>query len=103
MTRIFSAFGLYNSTSPLPKTTMQTVNQTDGYSASWTVPFAGRAYFEKMVCGDDGTELVRILVNDRVLPLKTCEADALGRCELSRFIESLGFAVQGGHWDECFA
>jgi len=47
-------------------------------------------------------ELVRILVNDRVVPLVGCGADARGRCSLSRFIDSLAFAREGGEWDRCF-
>ena len=102
MTAIFSALGLYNSTSALSNTTIETTTQTKGYSASWTVPFAARAYFEKMTCGGKEEELVRVLVNDRVLPLETCGGDELGRCTLSKFVGSLTFAREGGHWDQCF-
>jgi hypothetical protein len=101
MTSIFSALGLYNQTAPLSNTTVQSVQKTHGYSSSWSVPFAGRAYFEKMKCTDD-EELVRVIVNDRVLPLTTCGGDKFGRCTLSRFVESLSFARGGGHWDQCF-
>ena len=103
MTAIFSAMGLYNSTRPLSNTSIQSTAQTKGYSASWTVPFAARAYFEKMICKGESEELVRIVVNDRVLPLATCDGDVLGRCTLSKFIQSLSFAVEGGNWDECLA
>ena len=102
MTAIFSALGLYNSTSALSNTTIESVAQTKGYSASWTVPFAARAYFEKLSCSNHDEELVRVLVNDRVLPLGTCGGDALGRCTLSKFVGSLTFAQGGGHWDQCF-
>ena len=47
-------------------------------------------------------EQVRILVNDRVLPLESCGANAFGMCSLSAFIESLSFARSGGRWDQCF-
>jgi hypothetical protein len=47
-------------------------------------------------------ELVRVLVNDRVIPLPSCGADRLGRCRLDAFVESLAFATTGGLWDECF-
>ncbi|KAL8697380.1 MAG: hypothetical protein Q9224_002348, partial [Gallowayella concinna] len=50
MTSIFSALGLYSSTAPLSNTSIQSTAATKGYSAAWTVPFAGRAYFEKMKC-----------------------------------------------------
>jgi len=102
MTAIFSALGLYNSTASLANTTVESVQETNGYSASWTVPFAARAYFEKMTCAGSSEEYVRVLVNDRVLPLETCGGDPLGRCTLSSFVNSLSFAQEGGHWDQCF-
>ncbi|KAL9022321.1 MAG: hypothetical protein Q9185_000563 [Variospora sp. 1 TL-2023] len=102
MTAIFSAMGLYNGTRALCNTSVETTWQTRGYSAAWTVPFAGRAYFEKMECRGEKEELVRIIVNDRVLPLETCGGDALGRCTLSKFVGSLSFAAGGGKWDMCF-
>jgi hypothetical protein len=102
LTGIFSAMGLYNETKPLLNQTLQDIKETKGYSASWTVPFAARAYFEKMKCAGETEEYVRIVVNDRVLPLKTCGGDALGRCQLSAFVDSLSFARSGGNWDRCF-
>ncbi|RMD43564.1 hypothetical protein DV735_g1579, partial [Chaetothyriales sp. CBS 134920] len=48
-------------------------------------------------------ELVRVIVNDRVIPLIGCGADHLGRCTVDSFVESLSFARSGGHWDECFS
>ncbi|KAI9746214.1 MAG: hypothetical protein M1818_000895 [Claussenomyces sp. TS43310] len=102
LTGIFAALGLYNATQPLSNTTLQTIEETRGYSASWSVPFASRAYFEKMACAGQDEELVRVVVNDRVLPLQTCQGDELGRCRLSAFVDSLSFARSGGHWDMCF-
>ncbi|KAL9578212.1 MAG: hypothetical protein Q9212_005860 [Teloschistes hypoglaucus] len=112
MTSIFSALGLFNNTQPLSNTssiqsnTTTTTNQYNTYSAATTVPFAARAYIEKMSCANPGhqkEELVRILVNGRVMPLSsTCGGDALGRCTLSGFVQSLGFARGGGRWDVCF-
>ncbi|TAQ90251.1 hypothetical protein B7494_g1414 [Chlorociboria aeruginascens] len=102
MTGIFAAMGLYNATKPLLNTTVQNAEATKGYSASWTVPFAARAYFEKMICVGAEDEFVRVIVNDRVLPLTTCGGDHLGRCKLSEFVDSLSFAQQGGEWDMCF-
>lgn len=101
MTAIFSAMGLYSTTEPLPNATVKNTAQTHCYSASWTVPFAARAYFEKFECGYSGREYVRVLVNDRVLPLETCGGDALGRCSVKKFVDSLNFARAGGHWDQC--
>ncbi|KAJ9620164.1 hypothetical protein H2203_007929 [Taxawa tesnikishii (nom. ined.)] len=99
---IFFALGLYKSTAPLSNTTIESVQQTNGYSAAYTVPFAARAYFEKLKCAGHKEELVRVIVNDRVIPLKTCGADSLGRCKLSGFVESLSFVRQGGDWNQCF-
>ena len=103
MTTIFSAMGLYNNTAPLSNTSVETTAQTNGYSASWTVPFAARMYAEKMQCKGQEEELVRIIVNDRVIPLVGCGADKLGRCTLSRWVESLSFAREGGLWRQCFS
>ena len=102
MTAIFSALGLYNSTQPLSNHTLTSPGQNHGYSSSWTVPFGARAYFEKMQCNGIGEEFVRVLVNDRVLPLSSCGGDSSGRCTLAAFVNSLSFAAEGGKWDECF-
>jgi len=103
MTAIFFALGLYDSTPPLSNTTIETTQQTNGYSAAWTVPFGARAHVEKMRCAGQAEELVRVLVNDRVLPLSTCGGDSLGRCTLSAFVDSLSFVESGGNWNQCFA
>lgn len=105
MTGIFFALGLYNGTTPLSNTTRTDALDLDGYSSSWTVPFAARMYVEKMVCEDTGSdeELVRVLINDRVRPLDSCGADELGRCTLSSFVDSLGFAKEMGDWSSCFS
>ncbi|PHH62251.1 hypothetical protein CDD81_7311 [Ophiocordyceps australis] len=99
---VYAALGLYNATQDLPVERKLSPQQTHGYSASWTVPFAARMYVEKMRCGANDEELVRIIVNDRVVPLQGCGSDGLGRCRLALFIESLGFAHAGGLWDACF-
>ncbi|TQS36948.1 hypothetical protein Golomagni_02592 [Golovinomyces magnicellulatus] len=101
MISILAALGLYNSTPPLSNSTLLDAISLKGFSTSWAVPFAARIYIEKMKCKDLDEELVRILVNDRVVPLETCGADALGRCTLSSFIDSLSFAKAGGRWDQC--
>ncbi|PTU24100.1 hypothetical protein P175DRAFT_0489257 [Aspergillus ochraceoroseus IBT 24754] len=103
MTSIFFAMGLYNGTEPLSQTSAETVAQMDGYSAAWTVPFAARSYVEKLQCRGTKEPLVRVLVNDRVVPLHGCAVDRLGRCKLDDFIEGLSFARSGGNWAECFA
>ncbi|CAK7242164.1 MAG: hypothetical protein STHCBS139747_003644 [Sporothrix thermara] len=128
MANVFAALGLYNSSSsssssssdsmPPSNTTRTEPADMQGYAASWTVPFAARMYVEKMMCdgnakgkgkgGQDGQdeqdeEFVRILVNDRIMPLPACGSDQYGRCRLSQFVDSLAFARSGGRWDECFA
>ncbi|KAG9244670.1 histidine phosphatase superfamily [Calycina marina] len=102
MTAMFSALGLYNDTSPLSTHTIQDTDETNGYSASYTIPFAARAYIEKMTCLIQPYELVRVILNDRVVPLQNCGADSLGRCKLDAFVDSLSFARSSGHWDKCF-
>ncbi|KAF2149057.1 histidine acid phosphatase [Myriangium duriaei CBS 260.36] len=72
------------------------------FKADTAVPFASRIVVEKMVCGKKkGPELVRVLVNDRVMPLRHCSADKLGRCEVGKYVESLAFARGMGRWDKC--
>jgi len=80
----------------------------DGHVKAWsvasTVPFAGRMYVEKMICTESETlneEMVRVVVNERIMPLTQCNGDVYGRCRLSNFIESLSFAREGGRWNEC--
>lgn len=102
MMNIFSAFGLFNTTTPLSNTTFTPPEKTDGFSASWVVPFAGRAYFEKLQCDGQTEEMVRVLINDRVVPLETCGGNQRGLCTLSKFVESLSFARAGGFWEKCF-
>lgn len=103
MTSVLFALGLYDSTEPLSNTTLQTPDDVHGYSAAYTVPFAARVYFEKLRCSHyPDEEMVRIIVNDRVIPLDSCGGDSLGRCSLSKFVKSLTLASQGGHWNQCF-
>ncbi|KAK3701696.1 hypothetical protein LTR37_015349 [Vermiconidia calcicola] len=103
LTAIFSALGFYNGTSHLPTSNVVEAQSANGYSAAWTVAFAARAYFEKMVCEGHDDELVRVIINDRVLPLDQCVGDRFGRCTLTSFIASLEFVMAGGRWDQCFA
>lgn len=100
---IFFALGLYNGTAPLPQDRIQSQAQADGYSAAWTVPFAARAYIEMMQCKHQSEPLVRVLVNDRVVPLHGCDVDKQGRCRRSDFVRGLSFARSGGDWSSCYA
>ncbi|KAF4447126.1 hypothetical protein F53441_9271 [Fusarium austroafricanum] len=103
MVAIFSAMGLYNSTSKLPKHHIVPAIRAHGYSSAWVVPFAARMYVEKLECGtgkeQKREEYVRVLINDKVMEMEACGGDEYGRCTLEDFVESLSFARQGGHWD----
>lgn len=106
MVSIFTALGLFNATlataGQLSNTTLETVQEMQGYGAAHSVPFAGRAYFEKMVCKANGTEeLVRVVMNDRVVPLVACGADGKGRCTLANWLKSLTFVAANGYWNQC--
>ncbi len=102
ITAALSALGVFNGTTPLSTTRMETVDEMTGYSAARTVPFGARVVVEKMVCGGEGGELVRVLVNGRVLPLDLCEGvDEGGRCGLEGFLDMLVFAREGGKLEEC--
>lgn len=100
MSSIFAALGLYNNTK-LSNTTQLSAEQA-GFSAAWTVPFAARMYVEKLRCKPCEEEFVRIIVNDRVQPLKFCGGDEHGRCTLGRFVQSQAFARSGGNWPSCY-
>jgi hypothetical protein len=102
MMSVLAALGVYEGVKNLDKSAQRTAKESGGYAASWAVPFAARVYVEKMRCGG-GEELVRVLVNDRVIKLRGCQADELGRCTLKRFVDSMAFARSGGHWSSCFA
>jgi len=99
---VYGALGLYTNDTVLPSDRILPPTKAGGYSASWAVPFAARMYVEKMQCGTDhDVELVRVLVNDRVVAPKGCKADKLGRCKVDDFVKGLEFAKKGGLWDQC--
>jgi len=102
MISIYAALGIFNETEPLPKHHRQTAQDSGGFSASWTVPFAGKLYVEKMQCRNHEEEMVRVLVNERVVKMKSCGADKLGLCTLNKFVDSLSFARSDGRWDMCY-
>ncbi|KAJ5824132.1 Histidine phosphatase superfamily clade-2 [Penicillium robsamsonii] len=102
MLPIYFAMGLYNGTAPLPIDHLQTPKGADGYSSAKTVSFGARAYIEMMQCRKEPEPLVRVLVNDRVVPLHGCKADKLGRCRRSDFVKGLSYARAGGDWTQCY-
>jgi len=101
ITTIQAAMGLYSSTGSPSNTTLATAEAMGGYSASWTVPFASRMYVEKIRCKGQVEESVRVLVNDRIVPLGNCSVDESGLCGLNEFVQGLGFARSGGRWEDC--
>ncbi|KAK8929848.1 3-phytase A [Metarhizium anisopliae] len=101
MMTVYAALGIYTNATEIPTDRRVSPKTADGYSASQAVPFGARMYVEKMHCGGDDYEMVRVLVNDRVMPLKGCKADKLGRCEVGDFLKGLDFAKKGGLWDQC--
>ena len=56
---------------------------------------------EEMECEGKG-EMVRVIMNGRVLPLEMCGGDEEGKCTLGAFVDALGFARNGGRWEQCF-
>ncbi|KAF2154774.1 phosphoglycerate mutase-like protein [Myriangium duriaei CBS 260.36] len=101
MAAVMFAMNLFPDVEP----TMANIRVKEVFGADRTVPFAGRMYVEKMVC-DTGRrwgkgEMVRVLVNDRVVKLKGCGVDRFGRCELRKWLESLAWVRKGGEWEKC--
>uniref|UniRef100_A0A0W0GEB5 Phytase A n=1 Tax=Moniliophthora roreri TaxID=221103 RepID=A0A0W0GEB5_MONRR len=76
------------------------------WRASELVPFAGRMVVEKLECA--AKEHVRIFVNDALQPLEFCRSNyqtaPRGLCTLDAFVESQGYARNGGNGDfeKCF-
>lgn len=116
MMSIFAALKLFDNTRELPKEYVVGPESAEaaGYSAAWAVPFGGRLVVEKMVCTDAETgrmgdveeavkEKVRVLMNDRVVPLQWCGGGLDGKCALEEFVDGMSWAREGGNWNECFA
>jgi len=102
MIPIFFALGLYNGTNPLSQSHVQSAASSGGYSAAWTVPLGARAYIEMMDCHHESEPLVRVIINDRVVPPHGCKVDSMGRCRRRDFINALSFARAGGDWSSCY-
>ncbi|KAH6855731.1 histidine phosphatase superfamily [Chaetomium sp. MPI-CAGE-AT-0009] len=103
MMGVLGALGVYEGVAMLGNRTRQEPEESGGFAAGWAVPFAARVYVEKMRCGgEEVEEMVRVLVNDRVMMLSGCGADERGMCSLGRFVESMAFARGDGKWDLCF-
>ncbi|KAJ6260078.1 hypothetical protein Dda_5724 [Drechslerella dactyloides] len=99
MVSIFSALNLFGDLRTISK---EKIESLDKFNVAEIVPFASRMYVEKLACGGSkDEELVRVLINDKVMKLTGCQEQRDGACKLSDFIRSLDFARRGGNWAEC--
>lgn len=107
MMSIFAALRLFDSTTSLDTKKVMTPEETAGFSAAWAVPFSARLVVEKLQCpdrwdGQEKEEVVRVLMNDRVVPMWWCGGDQLGMCTVRKFVKSLEWARRGGDWEKCW-
>ncbi|KAK6343789.1 hypothetical protein TWF696_007451 [Orbilia brochopaga] len=98
MVSIFSAMNLFGGLRDLSK---ERTHSLDDFDVAELVPFAGRMYVEKLACDDADEELVRVLINDKIMDLKGCHEQRYGACKLSDFVQSLDWARRGGNWADC--
>lgn len=111
MVTIYAALGLFEQLHPLDP---HLPDPERAWVLSRMVPFAGRMVTEKLQCltstrpgrsaGMSMAQYVRILVDDKVQPLKFCGAGEHGLCELSAFVASQAYARADGEGDfeKCF-
>jgi len=102
---IYSAIGLFRQHKDLPLKKMPKHRRTDTWITSRMVPFAARMVVERLQCDGGADQMVRILVNDQVQPMKFCDGvNEEGLCPLENFVESQGYARSGGDgdWQKCF-
>ena len=92
MVSILTALGLFLKAPQLD------VDATTGFSASRIVPFAARFAIEKMTCQQG--EMVRVLVNERVVPLDICKSNEEGLCTKDYFVGNLTLRAtdMGNKW-----
>lgn len=112
MTSMLFALGVYpRDLRTIPLDGYHEEKETGNYSATWTVPFAARAYIEKMECANSepggnpakrsNTEYVRVIVNDRVMNLTPDNKDPWGRETMVDFQAAAKWATDGGNWAAC--
>ncbi|KAJ5184015.1 phytase [Penicillium capsulatum] len=94
---ILTAMGLYQV--DLPGDKLQSPEASGDFSAGWVVPFAARAYIEKLDC-EDG-DFIRVIVNERVIQPTGCGPDELKRCKLDDFLQILSSAKDKWDWQKC--
>ncbi|KZV99460.1 acid phosphatase [Exidia glandulosa HHB12029] len=103
MIPILAAMGVLNQTHPGAMNPARLdVGRT--WIASQMVPFAGRVVVEKLSCGREEKEMVRLLVNEATVQLpKPCPAADDGLCGLEAFVRSQTFARGGApeEWARC--
>ncbi|WVQ85972.1 hypothetical protein IAT38_008140 [Cryptococcus sp. DSM 104549] len=90
--------------------TLDTIDENRAWQSAKMAPMGGRLVVEKLSCASGGSTngtFVRMLLNDAVLPLYTLEecnhswgADQ-GLCELSKFISSQAYALEGADFANC--
>ncbi|KAK7471989.1 hypothetical protein VKT23_000097 [Stygiomarasmius scandens] len=108
MIAIYSAMGLFPQSTPLnPTPSENKLDPERTWKVNEMVPFAGRLVVERLECSQfhSGTKgkYVRVLVNDKVMPLSFCNGDG-GICKLDKFVESQSYARNDGEgdWEKCF-
>ncbi|KAG8529702.1 uncharacterized protein KY384_005183 [Bacidia gigantensis] len=77
MTSISAALGLFDKTPPLSLSGITDIDKDAGFTAARVVPFAARFAIEKMTCQQG--EMIRVLVNERVMPLDSFEGCGLNK------------------------
>ena len=91
MTSISAALGFFQQTPQLSNKTITPIDPYTGFTAARTVPFAARFAVEKMMCPRG--EMIRVLVNGRVMPLDfmsdTCKNDQDNLCPKDVFVDYL--------------
>lgn len=102
MVSVYVVLGLYNYMMDLLVGRKVVLGDVGGFLVVWIVFFGVRMYVEKMWCEKKVEELVRVVVNDRVVRLRGCGGDEYWRCEVGKFVESFLFVRLGGLWDVCF-
>lgn len=82
------------------------------YKTSEIVPFASRLIVERLQCGggeqqqqQGGTKYVRMILNDRIIPLgqlEQCEKRQDGMCSVDAFLKSQQDRMERVKWSRCF-
>jgi hypothetical protein len=102
MVAVYGALGLFEQPEMLDP---EHPDKRRTWRANEMVPFSSRMVTEKLTCGHEGKEYVRIMVNDALQPLEFCGTDGTdGLCELHKFVKSQRYARHNGEgdWEKCF-